>query len=219
MKTKLIDSNTPLLSTKDLVLMFYNNVLKNKPTHFCEIGAFKAEASVYMSKNLSSAKRIIAFEANPHNYNIFKKGIPSSIEYLNLAISDKKEEINFYLQNKGNYIVGNNSLLKRTNESIDYTPVTVQCDTLDNIVYDKNSTYALWIDAEGMGYEVLKGANLVLKNTINILIEVEEFNFWKNQKLADDTINLLLNAGFEVIARDQEYINQFNILFQKKNEY
>jgi hypothetical protein len=52
-----------------------------------------------------------------------------------------------------------------------------------------------------------------LKQVQSIFVEVEDFEFWKDQWLANDVINFLEQAGFAYIARDNEYEKQYNCIF------
>ena len=204
----------PLLKANKLRSRFYNRVIKFDVSCFCEVGAYEASASIFVSNKLSKCE-IFAFEANPYNYEKFKHLFGN---YIHKAVSDEVGLVDFYLQKNHAKDIGNNSLLKRQGALSDnyYNKVQVPCDTLDNLVYNKNRRYALWIDVEGKGYEVLKKASKVLKNTDCILIEVESLKHWDNQKIDTDIINLLSDAGFKIDAYDDEYSSQYNILFIKK---
>lgn len=200
-------------SVKKLVELFLSKVKKDSPSHFFEIGSFDAKFSKMLSKELSC--KITAFEANPHNYKKFKKSIEANnITFIHSAISNTNEPITFKIQN-GRENEGNNSLLNRTKAPTKgYTNVDVKCSKLDE--YNTNITSAgLWIDAEGAGYEVLEGAQLILEKTKYVFIEVEEIRYWVNQKLDYDIINFMQSKGFTAIARDKEYKHQYNIIFEK----
>lgn len=217
MKKFFTDLNIPKLHPKELRELYYNHVLLYNPTHFCEIGAREASSSIFVSKNLPKCK-IYAFEANPYVYkkfeqNIYKKN--NRINYQHLAISDKIGFINFYIQNNKPKDIGSHSLLERSKDN-NYEILNVECNKLDNIIYNPEFSYCLWIDAEGCGYEVLLGAEYILNNTKAIFIEVEGAKFWKNQKLDNDICLLLLDKGFKPIAYDNQYYDlQYNIIFIK----
>jgi len=207
-----------ILSNKELVELFNNRVLDIAPDYFLEIGAYTGEQSIYISEQLPDTK-VFAYEANPYNYakyTVSKK----NLEYIHQAVSNYTGNTTFYLQTKRNpkktkYVRGNNSLLKRNDEKTIYEEVVVKCDTLDNMFYHSKGSFALWIDAEGHGFEILQKGNSVLDNTKIIFIEVESKEFWQGQQLDNDVIKLLKNKGFTPLARDQEYPEQYNIIFTK----
>jgi len=207
-----------ILSNKELVELFNNRVLDIAPDYFLEIGAYTGEQSIYISEQLPDTK-VFAYEANPYNYakyTVSKK----NLEYIHQAVSNYTGNTTFYLQTKRNpkktkYVRGNNSLLKRNDEKTIYEEVVVKCDTLDNMFYHSKGSFALWIDAEGHGFEILQKGTNVLDNTKIIFIEVESKEFWQGQQLDNDVIKLLKNKGFTPLARDQEYPEQYNIIFTK----
>ena len=211
-----------VLSNEELTNMFLNSVVTLRPDFFIEVGCFEASASIYVSSKLPECN-VYAYEANPHNYSNFKDQLLQyNFNYVNKAISDFHGTTQFYLQklkkknkNKNKHVRGNNSLLKRTDRKVEYEEVSVNCNTLDNLHYQEDSTYALWIDAEGKGFEVLTGSEQILKKTKLLLIEVESIRHWKEQLLDYDVIALLTMHGFKQIYRDQEYPEQYNILFEK----
>lgn len=207
-----------VVSNKALVKNFFDLVLDYRPTHFLEVGAFDASTSIRAAKNLPNTK-CIAYEANTYNFEYFKdkQEVLPNFSYEHLAISNHNNSVTFFVQRQKNKkkikpVRKNNSLLERSDEAFIYEEISVDCKTLDSI-HPHNETYCLWIDAEGKGFEVLEGAPNILKNTKYIFIEVEQQQFWKDQKLDSDVIEFLSNAGFNILAQDQEYENQYNILF------
>lgn len=208
------------ISNKELEKSFFKLVYNCKPSFFLEIGAFDASTSINVAKKLPHTN-CVAYEANKYNFEYFKNKVENlpNFTYNNLAISNHNKNVTFFIQRqknkkKFNPIKQNNSLLERSDPRFMYEEITVKCNTLDSI-YSPNETYCLWIDAEGKGYEVLEGAKRILKNTRYIFIEVEEKQFWKEQKLDKDVIEFLATAGFQILLQDQEYENQYNILFEK----
>ena len=88
----------PILSNSDLVKLFYKTVLDKRPTRFCEVGAFNAQASQHIAKNLPACS-ITAFEADPTNYEKYSKTMPKRVEYVHRAISNVNELATFFVQN------------------------------------------------------------------------------------------------------------------------
>lgn len=188
---------------------------------FFEIGAFEADFSRNM-KNIFPTSKVYAFEASPYCYENYKN-LNSSIEYLNLAISDKEGEIYFSLQDKNlsdqseiEKVRGNNSILDRNDDTIVYKKISVKSTTFDSFVEKEslsNLLTSLWIDVEGANKNVLQGAQKYLKNTQSLLIEVEDFEYWKKQWLSKDVDKFLQDNGFIPIARDFEDNNQYNVVY------
>jgi len=188
---------------------------------FLEIGAFEADFSRNM-KNIFPTSKVYAFEASPYCYENYKN-LNSSIEYLNLAISDKDGEIYFSLQDKNlsdqteiEKVRGNNSILDRNDDTISYKKIKVKTTTLDSFIEKKSLTdlsFSLWIDVEGANKNVLQGAQKYLKNTQSLLIEVEDFEYWKKQWISKDVDKFLQDYGFIPISRDFEDNNQYNVVY------
>lgn len=206
-----------ILTNKQLVSLFYKKAKEIKPDVFCEIGAYEASASKELSdiENIS----IFAYEANKYIYEMYRndKGL-KNVNYKNLAISNTIGKVNFYIM-KDYVKSGANSLLERNTETysnLEYELTEVDSFTLDSLhSKDKEKSYVLWIDVEGCGLQVLEGSKEILKNTKLILIEVENIQHWEDQKMDKEIISFLESYGFKIVARDQEYPNQYNIMFEK----
>ncbi len=212
---KLLTKDMDILTNKQLVSLFYKKAKEIKPDIFCEIGAYEASASKELSniENIS----IFAYEANKYIYEMYRNDKDlKNVNYKNLAISNTTGKVNFYIM-KDYVKSGANSLLKRNTETysdLKYELTEVDCFTLDSL-HSKDNSYVLWIDVEGCGLQVLEGAKEILKNTKLILIEVESIQHWEDQKMDTEIISFLESHGFKIVARDQEYTNQYNIMFEK----
>lgn len=206
----------------DLSHFFYSLIIDFlKPDYFFEIGAFNAEFSRKIKPNLPNAK-VFAFEANPYNYRRFESLVTNTgVEYIHSAISDEIGTVTFNLQQSidGKHvdpIRGNNSLLERNQEAVDYEKITVPCDTIDNrfsTLIGSDNTIAMWVDVEGMAYQVFTGASSILTHTKIVLVELEDRDYWGNQHLSTDVVEYLYHKGFLPIARDFEWLGQYNVIF------
>lgn len=195
-----------------------------KPDVFLEVGAFEASFSRTMKKMFPNSK-VWAFEANPFNYDHYKD-LNSNINYLNLAISDTNNKINFYLQDKNlmdgselEKIRGNNSILNRNDDTISYKKIEIDSITLDNFIdnnYIDENSVSLWVDVEGANKNILFGFDKYIENAYSIYIEVEEISYWKNQWLSKDVVDHLRTKNFIPVTRDFEDNNQYNIIFIHK---
>ena len=92
---------------------------------------------------------------------------------------------------------------------------TVRLDELLVAVLLHAGPIALWIDTEGMAFEVIRGGAGVLGSTRMIHVEVEtEPIIGASQKLFSDVERLLRDEGFVLLATDQRSdVLQFNALF------
>lgn len=202
--------------------VFMELVTKSDPcARFIEAGAFNGETSRLVQRCLPNTN-VYAFEANPYNYQHFKPLFAdSNANYIHLALANHNNEVEFKVHTdiQGTTmpkIKGNDSLLSRSDEGVSYEHIKVKCTTLDDYFADNISCKtAMWIDLEGAAYEALLGASQLLKSVNVLKIEVEDRQFWENQKLSGDIIKLLSTHGFVQLMRDYEYDGQYNILFCK----
>lgn len=204
---------------------FQQLIIKTKPKYFFEIGAFDAKFSRETKLKIPECN-FCAFEANPYNFNLFKNMVErDGVNYIHSAIGDHTGEIKFNLQKCVNgqvvkMVRGNNSILKRTQDNVIYEEVEVPINTIDFLFLDAilpDETLAMWIDVEGYAHEVLNGAADTLKKTTMVFVEVEDFSYWKNQKLGSDVIEFMMANGFIPVARDFEYEGQYNLIFLKRS--
>jgi FkbM family methyltransferase len=216
-KTNIIVPN----SINALTTFYYDLQRIIKADCFFEIGAFEANFSREM-KRVYSSSDVWAFEANPYNYDFYKK-INSNINYLNLAVSNVNGIIDFYLQDKNlndgleiEKVRGNNSILNRNDDTILYQKVQVESVTLDSFIENKflnDKLFSLWIDVEGANKNILTGFEKYIENSLSILIEVEEYEYWENQWLCENVYEFLDEKNFIPIVRDFEDNDQYNVVF------
>ena len=181
-----------------------------------ECGAHEALASTKFS---NMGKRAIAIEANPSTYKSKTlKAKSAGVEVLNIGLGASKGELKFYVP-KNDSRAGSATFQPKSNE--DYITKTVKVETIDNIFKQRNlndSLIALWIDVEGFSREVLQGAKELLENRkcLMIKIEVETYPYFKGQALCTEINDYLMSFGFSPILVDDEYKQQFNVIFVKK---
>jgi len=205
-------------SSTYLDTMFFNIATNiSKCDYFIEAGAFEASASTYIKSRLLDCQ-VYAFEANPYNYAHFKDSL-NDITYEHCAISNIEGNITFNIQIENNGtkvspIKMDNSVTARVKKGLTYKEITVPCTTLNSYFLKKNVINAgLWIDVEGHGLEVLEGATDILKNTNVLKIEVEDREYWKNQRLSTDIESFLRSLDFTPVMRDFQSPKQYNVLF------
>lgn len=193
---------------------------------FVEVGAHRAEASQRARATLPAA-RIVAFEANPYNFEEFSLSEPFNrlaIDYRHLAVTRQSGEVTFHLRTRSHgegmdRVTGNSSLLPRVDPDTEYELISVPAVSLDDHFRDSAGRAALWMDVEGASRDVLLGAEDLLERTDLVLIEVEEKAMWEGQWRSLDIIEHFLARSFVPLTRDAEYNQQYNIIFVRDSFY
>ena len=199
-----------MLVNKEFADKYYAILDKLKPCATIEVGAYDAEFSQQMARCIDS-RNVWAFEALPNIYNEFK-GQLEHINYINLAVSDKDQEVTIGELDRDEKLgipSGASSILTRI-KALNTTPIKVQGHTVDTLAKTNeiHGNVALWIDCEGANREVLRGAANTLKNTMAVYIEVELEEFWEGAWLKEDTVKFLTNAGFTLVDCSNRPVQQ-----------
>jgi FkbM family methyltransferase len=187
----------------------------------CDVGAFDC----FHSKRFrATGAKVIAFEANPVNFEVLARNASLSaagIELFNYAAWNRDEEVTFNVVDataRGtewrNMI---SSIRERTpDNSYETRPVRVRAVRLDTFLVDLLAgpapTIALWIDVEGAAYEVLEGIAGIRDRVCLVHVEVETRAFWQGQRLWPDVDALMRQFGFTPIARRPGDL-QFDVLY------
>ncbi len=185
-----------------------------------ELGAAEAGFSRQVRPLVPKAV-VHALEANPYVHRKHRKEVEAAdVRYHNLAVGGRTGQATF---NVGRRKSGENLSPTKTNNSIltkigdrDYEGVDVPMTTVDDFVAEQALVQlpcAMWVDVEGLAFDVLSGAFRTLPDTLALMVEVEDRPFWEGQVLSSEVKVLLSNAGFVPIARDFEYSGQYNMLF------
>jgi FkbM family methyltransferase len=193
----------------------------------CDVGSLDGTDALRFRRALPKAE-VIAFEPNPRNFDLMAadERLPKhGIRILPFAVSDREADAPFYVvgaqyaRNRDVQRRGVSSLHRRANSSLIADVVQVRTVRLDHVLAKDASAarIALWIDAEGMGYEVVKGASRVLERTQMLHVEAETMALiGAEQKLLPD-IERILDADFVLVATDQaREWPQLNALFIRK---
>jgi hypothetical protein len=144
------------------------------------------------------------------------------VEYLHLALSDQPGPVTFNVHRDAEgapLANGHASLLRREKTPEDIARGFVEA-TVDGVTADMffaDATFAkaaMWIDVEGACRLVLPGARDLLSKTVVLIVEVEEQPFWgEGHWLRNDVVTYLADLGLVPVARDFEYVHQYNIVF------
>jgi len=143
---------------------------------FVDLGSYNGLFSIAFGSKFSNAK-IFAVEPNPINYIRLEKNIAlnkiGNIESLNIGISDRKDNIDFYLQ-AGEKITTVSSFTRKFTERHtigEIETVKVETDTLDNLYSELNLMPDLIkIDVEGHELSVLNGGKNMLRKCKPIIL-------------------------------------------------
>ncbi len=208
--------------------LFDKFLIAFEPKIVCDIGAMDGKESRRFL-DLQPSAQIFAFEANPTNYEKYFKGNDTiSCERFNIdnvAISDQCGLVEFNVLDTKEcdeeWRHGASSLLVRT-DNLSCRTITVNSVTLDEYFSEmdiKEQSFALWIDVEGALDKVVAGAQNILPQTIFIKAELEIEECWKNQKLADEMLEILNSLGFCCIANSfiPRAYKQYDAIFLNKN--
>ena len=219
-----------------LTSLLWDVLERLRPTVFFDIGAFDGACGV-AAKQRFPRLLVYSFEANPEIFALNKATVAAAgVNYTNRAIADSVGSVKMYAPrtlsryyDKGVVLpgqinepktTGKTSLLLRNEDAV-YEEFNVNATTLDAFLAEEGFDVAeqrmvLWIDVEGAADKVLQGAEKALASSVAVLIEVENFEFWKEQKDSAYITRELIAKGFVPVARDREYgDHQFNILFVK----
>jgi len=192
----------------------------------CDVGSMNGSDALRFRRFRPNAA-VLALEPNPRNFALMEAndGLRrAGIRVLPVAASDRCADAPFFVVD-ADYSVGRD-LARRGMSSLyercDWTQLTsvVQVPTvrLDELLVSESldgGPIALWIDAEGMAFEVIRGCSGVLPATRMIHVEVEtQPVIGAAQKLFSGVERTLLDCGFVLLATDQGTdVLQFNALF------
>lgn len=201
-----------MFSDPEMLNLYIEMQKEIKPTLSIEVGAFDADYSKRMS-NLGV--ECYAFEASPFVYSRFKNDM-GDIKYINKAVSDQTGTIQFeMITEQDPRQIGHNSI-KNRNAQTSYTYMDIEAVTLNSFFRDRRGArISLWIDCEGANREVLTGASGILPSVESILIETEDYPFWKDQWLHDDVVKYLSTYGFEIVHQKPALVHQRDVIFRR----
>ena len=197
-----------------------------RPELIGDIGTLDASHALELRK-ISRQARIIAFEANPHNYRKIVnagKADKANIEVLHKAVSNASGQLRFHVQKysdseQDQWMAGTSSILQRSEQVGETEEVSVEAIRLDDYLDDalgNAPSIALWIDVEGAGYEVLEGIKSISKAIMFLQVEVETVEVWQGQKLKKDVQALMAAYGFVEIGRGK-HENQHDLVFVNRD--
>lgn len=181
------------------------------PDLVLDVGCMDATHSRRFRKVLPDA-RLIAFEANPNNYNAIMANPEVSaaqVQVEHRAVSNQNGTLTFHVEEVPDdpdavWRKGISSLHTRLTNSKGMTEVSVPSVTLESFIGELEPApefVAIWMDVEGAAYEALEGLGRMSERVRLIHVEVETEAIWEGQKLKPEIVALVEGLGYEVIAR------------------
>jgi FkbM family methyltransferase len=191
----------------------------------CDVGSMDGDDALRFRRVLPSAA-ILALEPNPRNFALMaadERLARAGIRVLPVAASDRSSRAPMFVVD-ADYAPGRDfarrgmsSLYERSDWTRLSSVIEVPTVRLDELLVSESAAgpIALWIDTEGMAFEVIRGGSGVLAATRMIHVEVEtQPIIGAAQKLFADVERAALDAGFVLFATDQRRdVLQFNALF------
>lgn len=223
--------NSPLEIHKELNSYFDLNKVKL----ILDIGACDGLDSIKYAR-LFSRSIVYSFEPLLNNFELIKKNLNNynvrNVMPIQLALSNEKGIATFYVSSGRpeeinediDWDFGNkSSSLLEPNKTKEIHPwlkfqesITVQTETLENFLIEKNNKIVDFVhmDVQGAELMVLQGAGKFISKIKMIWLEVENIELYKNQPLASDVEHFLLMNGFskikdtvDAVAGDQLWVN------------
>lgn len=125
--------------------------------------------------------------------------------YIPRAVWNRADKLTLYItKHRGwtSILQPNIELLSRY--SVDDAPVVeekkeIMVDTVNNLICNHDNFDIIKVDVQGGEFQVLKGADIFLKDCILIESEVSFRPFYRNMKLFDDISIYVANFGFSLL--------------------
>ena len=196
----------------------FNVLLKIvQPPVVADIGSRDATESKRF-KRLCPFATVLAIEPHPALYAKMLADTEVKalgVEPINFALSDQRGTLKFYINDPKAL----NGSLRKTDETA--AEVDVEVERLDNVVEGKaGHPVFLWIDAEGLAWEVLAGAEKTLDRVACIHLEYETKVLFDGQRMLDDVKALLARHGFRLWADSYcREVSQGNALFLRPTSF
>jgi len=203
-----------------------------QPLHIdtvCDVGSMDGTEARAFRTRLPRA-RIVALEPSPENMRRMRADASldaARIELIDAAAAAQDGCAPFFVV-AADYSApderrGQSSMWRRDAPPSPLEEVqvrTLRLDTLLGTLAPTPARVALWIDAEGLAYEVLVGARAILPKVQLLHVELEtQPCINSGQRLAADVFALLAEQGFDEIATDvPRHSPQINAVFLRRGQ-
>jgi len=174
-----------------------------------DVGSNIGNISLPCAQNVGISGKVLAFEPQVKIYNYFIKNIKINnlekiIKPFNLALGDKK-----------NFLKMTNNSDDTTNQISENGSIGVKIDQLDNFI--KDDVHFLKIDVEGYEFEVLKGAENILKKTKYLYFECNPKLLKINNTNEKEICTFLLKKNFKIYD-NQNFLLVENIINDEESK-
>lgn len=179
-----------------------------------DIGANIGFYTLIFSKLVGEKGKVYAFEPDPINFSILKKNIEANnihnVILVNKAVSDKNEEVNFYIYESN---TSGNSLFAENLNTVPSRSIKVEAIRLDKYFKKDIKVDFIKMDIEGAEPRALKGMARILGKSKNLILLTEFCPFVLNAYNKEINANArtylesLQNAGFRFFDV-QERVNK-----------
>lgn len=209
----------PLISRTKYV--FHSLLWLLKPDVILDIGSMDGSDSRKF-KNLVPTADVIAFEANPNNYQAMSADTTlqkARIRVVHQLVSNQEGSRSFFIQQPispaAEFNRGTSSAMRRSEQGMETLEVNLDAVRIDSFLthqYPEKKRAAMWVDVEGHAYEVLESLYGVMDRVYLIHIEVETKEIWPGQKVEKDILALAQRMGFMPIAQGAHEIQRDLVL-------
>jgi FkbM family methyltransferase len=192
-----------------------------KPDAVLDIGSMDGADSKRFRKLLPKAE-LVAFEANPYNYQAMCKDgeiANCRIRVVNKLVSGEEGERSFFVQKPDEAMLGFNrgtsSALPRNDQGLQNEKIQIESVRIDSFLeheYPAAKSVALWVDVEGYAYEVLEGLAGACDRIHLMHVEVETRECWPGQRLESDVLRLVKSMGYIQVAHGSNDVQRDLIL-------
>jgi FkbM family methyltransferase len=196
-----------MTATVDTKSLFASLIRKFRCDLVLDIGSRDGKQAMLFKDCLPQA-RVIAFEANPLNYQRMAQDsfLTGRVTVLPWAVSDTDGKATFHIADAdyqsaetAENNLGISSLLVHpgvmSSQSVEVS--TVRIDTiLRQAEYQQHQAIALWIDAESAEYFILDGMRAVADRVRIIHVETAKIPMRIGQRTYDDVVKLADSLGF-----------------------
>lgn len=211
----------------DTAILFIKLIKALAPKLICDIGSRDGYHAILFRKFCKEAP-IIAFEAKPQNVRSMQHNesvIGAKIEIQQKAVWNMDGVVDFYIEDilasGKEWRTGISSVRRRTEGSAGSTLIKIPSVRLDTFILNQDYIFeniALWIDVEGVSYEVLEGLERIKDRISVIHVEVETKEVWYGQRKKSDVEELMKCMGFVLLAQGFSEI-QPDLVFLNKQIY
>lgn len=197
---------------------FFEIVRCLNTTGFIECGARDASASRRFLRE--GGRRAVALEANQPTYEQkTKHAEDDGVIALNAGVGPRDGEFLDFFVPASHSTASNASLRQKPGVAAHAQRVISRSiDAISSAYFAEDNT-ALWVDVEGMAFDVFQGAETALaeQQITAIKVEVETSELWQGQHLAGAVDAQLQKNGYCPVLCDFEYREQFNVIYVRSS--